>query len=364
MKQRTLAGAAAIVAAAAVVVVALVAGGGGGGGPRALPVLGVVGGTAGDEAAMTAAQGGGPGYDFTGDASGLPSEAAAWSMDREGGDEAVADLARAFGLAAPVATPEGWTAEGEDGFLTVERQPGLPWFYNAGKPHVDAGTTSSDAAAAPDEDAGDTATAPAPPGSSEPAPVPEPERPADLPSAGEAETIARSALEDAGVDLGDARTRVDDGFSVWVLVADLVVGGLPTFGMTSSVGVGSGGTIEFANGWLDDPSEGDTYDLVGLEVALERVAATGGWSSYGPGAPDPAVDCIDCEEIPEPEPIVLDAVEVGLQLVPAFGAEEAWLVPSYLFTVADGGPGAVVAAFAVADEHLVEPEPVDGEPGA
>jgi len=183
--------------------------------------------------------------------------------------------------------------------------------------------------------------------------MPEPQRPDDLPSAEEAEVIARDLLADVGTDLTGAETRVDDGFTTWAFVADPVVGGLPTFGMTSVVGVGAGGRIEYANGWLDDPSEGDTYPLVGVDVALERhVEGAGSWFSYVPGTLESAPDCLGCDELPAPEPTVLDTVRVGLQLVPASGVDEAWLVPSYLFTTEGGGPGAVVAAFAIADDLL------------
>lgn len=446
MGKRLVAGTAALGVAAAVIAMALVAGGGGGSGPRALPVLGAGGGAAADEAASLSSPvggGGGPGYGFTGDASGLAAEADAWSVAREDGEARARALAEVLGVGELTDAGEQWTAKGPGGILTVDRQPGLPWYYSATVAQVDPvppdTAVSSDGSTAPscvesergsegsceapscdtgiepafcaepgstggaapggegtdanatcdpgpcpddmagqpvpadDPDTIDCAMPECPPGSMctqacpelgpdgtvEPVPMPEPQRPADLPSAEEAEAIARDFLTAAGNDLDGARTRVDDAFSSWVLVADPVVGGLPTFGMTSAVGVGAGGVVEFANGWLADPAEGDTYDLIGVEAALDRLAATGGWFAYAPASPE---DCPDCEAMPEPEPIELDSVEVGLQLVPAYGAEEAWLVPSYLFTIADGGPGAVIAAFAIADEHLVEPVPQEEEP--
>lgn len=399
MRQRVLAGGAAVGIAAVVVIVALVAGGGGGG-PGPLPVLGGSGvgeaATADAMSTMPAGGSGGPRYELTGDASGLATEADAWSVAREDGEGQARALAEALGLGEVTPTPEGWTAGDDDGLLSVEDQPGLPWYHNAvvgqvdpvppdtpvssdgsggaGRsgvgctpPADDTGTADADPAttcvapsfdcAMPECPPGTACTQvcpePGPDGSVEPVPTPEPRRPADLPSAEEAEVIARGFLDDAGMSLDGARTRVDDGFSSWVFVADPVVGGLPTFGMTTSVGVGSGGVVEFANGWLADPGEGDTYGLVGVDAALDHLAETGSWFAYAPASPD---DCPDCEELPEPEPTELDSVEVALQLVPAYGGEEAWLVPSYLFAIADGGPGAVVAAFALADEHLVEPQ--------
>jgi len=458
MKQRVLAGGAAVGIAAVLVVVALVTGSGGGG-PRTLPVLGASG--VGEPASADAMSspvggGGGPGYEFTGDAGGLATEADAWSVDRADSEARARVLAEALGVGELVENGEQWTAESADGFLTVDRQPGLPWYYSAVVAQVDPvppdtpvssdGTVSSGTVSpedkpgatgggtdavtcadgdpacsdppseeptcapqegcAPPSDQGQSSTGSSasgscettddtddtdtcgpvidcampecPPGAAciqscpetgpagtfEPLPMPQPERPSDLPSAEEAEAIARGFLDDAGMSLDGARTRVDDGFSSWVFVADPVVGGLPTFGMTTAVGVGSGGVVEFANGWLDDPVERDTYDLVGVDLALERLAESGGWVAYSPGAPEPAA-CESCDEPVVPEPIVLDSIEVGLQLVPAYGADEAWLVPSYLFTIADGGPGAVVAAFAIADDLLVapqvdEPSMVDG----
>lgn len=483
MGKRVVGGAAAIGVAAVVVVLALVLTGGGDGGPRALPVLGAAGGAAetADEAAATSMSPAGrsfgdPGYDFTGGDGGLLAEADAWSLDAADGEARAAALAEALGLGDLIDNGVQWTAQGPDGFLTVDRQPGLPWYYSASlaeeavggiattpppgdTPVSSDGTVSSDGSpptagqtqprcgvqtscappsaggceggdgdavctapaeptcwpdggctetgsagggtdgrpgvgcTPPADDTGDAdpvtscvaptfdcAVPECPPGAAciqacpepgpdaVPVPMPEPSRPDDLPSAEEAEVIARDLLANVGTDLTGAETRVDDGFTTWAFVSDPVVGGLPTFGMTSAVGVGSGGRIEYANGWLDEASEGDTYPLVGVDVALERLAeGAGGWFAYAPSEP---VDCAHCDELRAPEPTVLDTVRVGLQLVPAYGVDEAWLVPSYLFTIEGGGPGAVVAAFAIADDLLAPPveveeqvvDPPEGEP--
>ncbi|MGI8759511.1 MAG: hypothetical protein ACR2K0_09425, partial [Acidimicrobiales bacterium] len=141
--------------------------------------------------------------------------------------------------------------------------------------------------------------------------------------------------------------------------ADPVVGGLPTVGMGSVVSVGDGGEVVFAGGWLADPQRGDAYPLVGSSEALRRlqedqpVALDGGR--------EPAVGCEGCLPT-EPVVVTVTGVRLGLQLAPAAGADQAWLVPAYLFEIDGGGPGSEVVALAVADEFLTAPSTPEPEP--
>lgn len=208
-----------------------------------------------------------------------------------------------------------------------------------------------------------------------PVPAPEPQRRADLPTKADAEQLGRSFLARAGLDLASASVRVDDGFSQWVVAADPTVGGLPTIGLTWSVGIGPRGRVEFAGGYLADPTKGDDYPLVGMQAALERLQANPyggfGWS------PDPepmiaAADAPTCEGCPSTEPQVrtIVGVRLGLLFAPVFAADgpprEAVLVPAYLFQTDEEhdatGPPPEVPLIAVADEFLPKPPPDQSPP--
>ena len=356
----------------------------------------------------------------------LPDEAPVYGLSGAIDEADVRRLADALGLDGVTVAREGdsWVARTDDRELRVQRSAGAPWYLSPGVTQCvgpdapDAPVSSDDGettvtsecvvssvgrafpveveARAAEEGTAEgrepaTQTEPAPPATVEPCPMPDcppgaacaqvcpvppspmpvpppepPERPADLPTEDEAERIARETLEDAGADLTGARVRVEDGFDQWYVNVDPVVDGVPTFGLTSSVGVGPKGEIRFANGWLGDPQRGEDYPLATVERALERFPSTGGgggWAAYAADdrvmAATPSEGGGEGGEAPEMEPVVrtITDVRLGLMFAPLADGVGGMLVPAYLFTV-EGEPGSELPAIAVADEYLPKP-PVD-----
>jgi hypothetical protein len=339
----------------------------------------------------------------------LPDHARAWTVDDRIGVDAVRRVASALGVkGTPKEDDTAWTVRDDAHQVRVEKQAGVPWSYSPWMPDcgpdssvssdgtVSCGSASGSGAASTGSSgsASATATVVAPPATSvepcpmpdcppgtactqvcptptpEPLPVPEPkqpERPADLPSKAEAERIARDVLTKTGLDLDGADVRVDDGFSQWMISADPRVGGLPTQGMGTSVAVGPKGEIQFANGWLGDPTEGDEYPLAGVQAGIERLKSGypgGGWSPY-PGGPEPAIarDLPACADCP-PQVRTITGVRLGLQFSPVYTENgmpvDALLVPSYFFRFDDSDFEQSVVA--VADEFLPKPPEVKPEP--
>lgn len=370
------------------------------GGPPRLPVLASGAGGAPETAAASdmAMRAGPVEYRVAGSLPTLPDRASAWDVGADLDADDARRLASLLGIEGEVEAQDefGWTVSDDTRTLQVSRSAGGPW--NVGPRAVECGpdttVSSSDAAAAIKErcavagssgsgsaSSGSVASAPAsppetvepcpmpdcPPGAAcaqvcpqptpEPMPLPEPERPADLPSKEEAERIGLAFLADAGLDVDGADVRVDDGFTQWMVSAEPRVGGLPTQGFGWSVAVGPKGEIQYANGWLGDPAEGDEYPLAGVPAGIERLkSGGGGWSPY-PG-PEPAIamempECVDCE----PQVRTITDVRLGLLFSPVFTndgmATEALLVPSYFFSFDDSDYELPVIA--VADEYLPAP---------
>jgi hypothetical protein len=174
------------------------------------------------------------------------------------------------------------------------------------------------------------------------------QRPPDLPSKDDAERIGRRLLGDLGVDLDHAAVRVDDSITLWNVVVDPIVGGLPTVGLTSSVGIGPKGVVQYANGWLGTPTKGDRYPLIGTAAGLDRLNKE--QTQLMMIAPE--VQCLECPATTAAEPRVVrvTGARLGLQVFSTFepGAD-GYLVPTYLFSTEDGGELPVVA---VADQYL------------
>jgi len=391
MRQRLLGGVLAGVLVAGAAVLAVVAAGNTGDDePRALPVLGA----AGTERAAIASDasagsslvhpGGGVTYEI-GDLQEIGGEASAWRVGREDAEDRVQRLADALGLSGEIERAElAWVVTDGNARLEVQDQPGLPWWFGTdagvvisdevtaeGRVAITGSATPSIAVACPADQPCDDPVASPPPDE----PV-EPVRPADLPSRDEAEAIARKVFDAAGVEGGDV--RVEDLVTLWSVIVEPTVGGLPTFGYGTYVSVGPKGEVQWANGWLGVPAEADSYPLIGTDAAVERLQENGGYAGIL-GAPavgievmppeecPPDADCAISRPFPEPEPIVVrvTGVRLGLFFVPAFETEEAWFVPAYLFEI-DGGQGGETPVMGIPDEFLVEPivtEPKP-EPGA
>lgn len=361
------------------------------GGPPRLPALAASGAAGGApaEAKMStdAAMRMGPvEYRVAGALPALPDSAAAWDVGADVDAADVRRLATALGVdGEPEADDSGWAVTASDRVLRVERFAGAPWSLGPAAtdcvapdtPVSSDGVVSSGCGFA----ASGTATATAPPPATtteacpmpdcppdaacaqvcptpQPVPMPEPERPADLPSKADAERIGRDFLATAGLDLDGAEVRVEDGFSQWMVAAEPVVGGLPTQGFGWSVSVGPKGAIQYANGWLADPTKGDEYPLAGVQAGIERLkTGTGGWSPYIARDMSMPVDG-------QPQIRTITGVRLGLMFSPVFRADgpaaDALLVPSYFFRFDDSDYEQPVIA--VADEFLPKPPDVEPQP--
>ena len=381
----------ALRASGVAVALAVVAACGSDDGPRALPVQGLQSGATSESAAGAATMDmriGGVRYEVTGELAELAGEARAWVTTK--GDPAgrLGPLLDALGVDGTVQrTESGWRVVDGDDRVEVTDVPGLPWsfWHELAEPEgaASSGSAGSVESTVVDPD-GSVSSPPDEPVTDEPGdvrpapePAPEPERPADLPSAAEARDLALAVIRAAGVDVEGAAVRVDDGFTVWMVTADPVLGGLPTLGYGTTVSVGSQGRIEWANGWLADADGGDEYPLIGTDAALDRLQeqagpqimlddATGAEPAVDAGGSETMIAPADCPpdaDCPAPEPVVVQVtgVRLGLLFMPFYEGDEAWLVPAYLFEL-DGGDGGELPIVGVADEFVVPPPTVETLP--
>jgi hypothetical protein len=300
-------------------VLAFVAGCGSDDGTRAtLPVLAGGGGAKAAEMATDARLAAPTRYRFDGDLPELAGHAAAYTL--EPGDAA---KDRIDEVAEVLGTRTG---------LDVQEMGGQPWSFSRNEPDAGVASCAADG------------------------PCDTPKRPAGLPSRSEAEKQGRELLDRLGVDLDHATVHVDDGFSVWNVMADPEVDDLPVVGMSTSVAIGVGGRIQYANGWLGDPTKGDDYPLIGAQSALKKLQEQQVTTMMMPVCDDTAASCA------APEPMTVDVTEVrlGLQLF-SYGEpdEPGYLVPSYVFSTDDGGQLPVIA---VEDRYLTKPEEPRSKP--
>lgn len=358
---RLIAGGVALALVAALVGLAVVAGRDSDGGPAVLPVLGA-GGAGGATESMAADAGadmrraGRVEYRVAGKLPGLDDEADAWSVPAtELTTARVAELAAILGVeGAPRRTEFGWTVGAESRRLDVQDVAGNPWSLYESMPEPMVAEAEAEARRTEE-----TTVFPAPDCAADACDQPmEAQRPADLPSKDEAERIGRELLAELGVDLDQAAVRVDDAVTMWAVNADPVIGGLPTIGLATSVSIGAKGVITYANGWLGEFTKADRYPLIGTAAGLEKLNS----EQMSVLMVDPAPGA---EGAPDVEPFVIEitGVRLGLQLFSTFerGAD-GHLVPSYLFSTADGGELPVIA---IGEEYLAESPQHDehDEPG-
>jgi hypothetical protein len=299
-------------------VLALVAGcGSDGGTPAALPV-GQAGGGAEKALAADSRLAGRTTYHYAGELPDLTDHAAAYTFERDESqlDEVAHALGTRTGLEAPKGSPS-WS------------------FSRDGGMSGGSAVSSSGCASAPGDDIA--------------CKVEEPKRPEGMPSKAEAEQEGRDLLRKLGVDLDHATVRVDDGFSSWNVTADAEVDGMPVVGMSTSVAIGPHGRVEYANGWLGDPSKGDDYPLITAKAALQQLQDQQVTTMMMPVCEDAAASC------PAPEPMTVEVtdVDLGLQLFWVGEDEPVYLVPSFIFTTDDGGQLPVIA---VEERYLTKPE--------
>jgi hypothetical protein len=192
----------------------------------------------------------------------------------------------------------------------------------------------------------------------------------DLPSAAEAERIARDLATRAGLDLAGARVRVVDAWAARTVTIDPAVARMPTSGISWTVTVGAGGAIRYASGWLASPQPADTYPLIGVQAGFERLkkARPLGPMSWvdvptpvrRPCRPAGGPGAVPCTAKPLPARVAtVTGVRLGLRLAPAIPkpdhpAEVAYLLPAYVFDL-EGGWTDVRTVIAVPSRYLTRP---------
>lgn len=299
-----------------------------------------------------------------------------------GGEQDLAAVAEALGILGEVAREEG-AMRIHSGDHVVESWDGTFFGYYSGG---GIAVRTDDAVCSSDGEC------------EEPAP---PERPADLPTAEEAEQLARDILGAAGPSLDGAEVIVDDGITAWFVRVRYQVAGVFADGFEAYVSVGPAGVID-AYGPLGEIEEVGTYPTITTSEALTRLnEGWGVWAARdlalgdaettvvedGTGAPgsvgapdevttaveepaeppatdgDPGVPATEpMSEIPwtEPEPVTvtLTGVEWTLTVFWSWDGSGMYLLPGYRYTADDGSQPTVPA---VTDDVIAPPPaPTDG----
>ncbi|MET9389081.1 hypothetical protein ABZY20_01520 [Streptomyces sp. NPDC006624] len=280
-----------------------------------------------------------------------PRDAPVYRAQGEVGKDDVARLAKALGVeGTPVAQGEVWKIGGQDGSgpaLQVNKQAPGAWSFSRYAPGTDdcKGVDTCDKA---------------------------PRTGGETVSEEEAEKAAAPVLEALGQDDAKVDARQVMG-AQRVVNAAPVVGGLPTYGWTTGVTVGSDGEVVGGSGQLRTPVEGDTYPVVTVQKALELMngqpksdgrVGIGGCTGPVPleGEDRPEQPCESpASGAPQRDTVTVESAVFGLAAHVVDGRQA--LVPSWLFEVT--APGAkepfTVTYPAVDPKFLASPEP--GGPG-
>ncbi|MFF4366015.1 hypothetical protein [Streptomyces sp. NPDC001594] len=291
-----------------------------------------------------------------------PASAPSFTSSGEVGSEEVARLAQALGISgAPRLSGEQWlageTGDGSGPRLSVTRKAPGTWSFSRFQGGDGTGSGAGDACVRGKDTCG-PATLPEGAGAAKPA-APQDAGAGTPVSEQAAKDVAAPVLAAAGQ--GDAKVdaRLVTG-SVRVVVADPVVGGLPTQGWSSRISVGADGRAVAGSGELKAPVRAAEQPVVGAAEALDRLnAASGPGKGAGTGpsgcatsvplTPDTAngaTDTLPCN--PEPRPMKPPRTEsvkgAAFGLVAGTVDGGRGLVPAWLFEVAgtDGKPGRTV----------------------
>jgi hypothetical protein len=351
--------------------------------PAMLPALQVVGDQA-DAQSEQSAVAGGPGspdgraesritqsgrvqYQVRGTLPDLPRSARAWTLPDQVTEARVAELAGKLGLTGEL-TRSGRTWTVTDGIrrLFVNALPGGPWTYSAGrfvcggpvggigpKGGISPGLTGCPAVGRIPPSGGQAGAAPPPP-STRPQPP--------LPDRATAERLARALFARTAAPMTGAEVRVVQGFDRWSVSAFPRVGGQPTAGFVWTAGIGAKGETLSATGWLDSPRPGDTYPLISVREALQRLR-----NRQVPGPITEAPGPLPCARTEQPQldgcgpakplTLLVTDVRLGLQLATALapsgggGRPASYLVPAYFFQL-NGSWDRQVSVIAVQDRFL------------
>jgi hypothetical protein len=163
------------------------------------------------------------------------------------------------------------------------------------------------------------------------------------------------------------------GVDRWFALASPRVGGMPTSGFSWSVGIGPKGQLVSASGWLASPQPGDSYPLITVQQALDRLRQRqipGPVTVTGPPRPLPSPARPECRRgdeargCPSPQAqstITVTGVRLGLQLAsvlpPSGGGQRVdYLVPAYFFQL-EGTWMRQATVIAIQDRFLTPPTP-------
>ncbi|HEX9258340.1 MAG TPA: hypothetical protein VF855_02305 [Acidimicrobiales bacterium] len=217
----------------------------------------------------------------------LDGKAHAWKYDTAPSKDAVSRLAKAFGLTGDVVAPAegGWkvgTPEVDSPGIMVEPSFEGRWWYSPGfieglargcaepaKPIDPAAASASDQPAVTDC----TATPP----------------PEGVPTAAEAEQLARTLFVSAGFDLGDAVVRVEGDEYFRQVIVDRRLDGAVLEGW-QTVSYGAKAVVQYAGGVLGEPKKADAYPRIGTVKAVELLNSGSGQWWFGTGVRDAVAD--------------------------------------------------------------------------
>ncbi|MEU7579272.1 hypothetical protein AB0B50_16910 [Streptomyces sp. NPDC041068] len=194
------------------------------------------------------------------------------------------------------------------------------------------------------------------------------------------DAVGEQAAKDAAAPvlkaLGQDDAKLDAGQlmgAVRVVNADPKIGGLPTYGWSTGIQVGSDGEVVGGSGQLKAPEKGATYPVIGAQETLDRLNSTAGDGRVGIGGcatPVPHVDdstkteggsgakqkpCGPSSAPPKPQPVAVSGATFGLATHFVDGRQT--LVPSWLFDVKPQGARDTftVTHPAVAPKYLTSP---------
>ncbi|MEV6044721.1 hypothetical protein [Streptomyces xanthochromogenes] len=185
------------------------------------------------------------------------------------------------------------------------------------------------------------------------------------------EQAAKAAAAPVLKALGQDDAKLDASeilASARVVNADPVVDGLPTYGWTTGIQVGSDGQVVGGSGQLKTPDKGDTYPVLSADKTLAQLNGhreqpktkdcTGpvpldGQPTKGRLPSDPQGNTQPCKQ-PTPSTVTIDGATFGLAA--QFVAGTPTLVPSWLFQVKpDAGRPFTITSPALAPEYIAKP---------
>src|SRR5262249_13082047 len=153
-----------------------------------------------------------------------------------------------------------------------------------------------------------------------------------------------------------ATVAVDDGGTSWIVRFDPVVDGTPIENLSSTVTVGGGGAIEYANGFLATPTKVDSYPLVTTNVAIDRL-------NKGIGLPGPVPLVGQAGDVGSGDVAIGDAASIGADDPAVTGdtpITTGTIAPNSVFPVepgstAGGAPGSTGGSETPAAPPVAEP---------